>query len=151
MDIITRLQETKDKTLGYYDISDEKKLYLTYGPGKWTVKQILWHLSDAETVLYERIRRIISEDKPVLWAFHPDHWEKSLNYSDLNLLNAKNIYSSVRDAIIELAGSHYEKNGHLPFIHSETGIRTLKDEMDKVPFHNESHLSQIDKALQSNK
>jgi hypothetical protein len=36
-----------------------------------------------------------------------------------------------------------DRSGHLEFVHSETGIRTLKAEFDKVASHNEHHLAQI--------
>lgn len=32
-------------------------------------------------------------------------------------------------------------------VHSETGIRALRDEFDKVAEHNEHHLAQIELAL----
>jgi hypothetical protein len=35
----------------------------------------------------------------------------------------------------------------LEFIHSETGIRTLREEFDKVAAHNQQHLAQIEMAL----
>jgi hypothetical protein len=60
---------------------------------------------------------------------------------------ARRIYESVREAIIFYARLHYEKNGHLEFVHSLTGVRTLKDELDKVASHNEHHLTQIRRAL----
>jgi hypothetical protein len=44
---------------------------------------------------------------------------------------------------------HYEKDGHREFVHSETGVRTLKDEFDKVASHNEHHLQQIELALKN--
>ena len=56
-------------------------------------------------------------------------------------------YEATRAGIIHLAREHYERNGHLEFIHSETGLRTLKDEFDKVAAHNEEHLKQIEAAL----
>jgi hypothetical protein len=43
---------------------------------------------------------------------------------------------------------HYQKDGHLEWVHSETGVRTLKDEFDKVASHNEHHLRQIRAALE---
>jgi hypothetical protein len=60
---------------------------------------------------------------------------------------SRRIYEAVRDGIIYQARMHYEKNGHLDFIHSETGVRTLKEEFDKVASHNEHHLAQIGMAL----
>jgi hypothetical protein len=53
----------------------------------------------------------------------------------------------MRAAIIYQAGLHYEKSGHREYVHSETGVRTLKDEFDKVAWHNEHHLGQIELAL----
>jgi len=60
---------------------------------------------------------------------------------------SRRIYEATRAGIIHLAREHYERNGHLEFIHSETGLRTLKDEFDKVAAHNEEHLGQIEAAL----
>jgi hypothetical protein len=42
---------------------------------------------------------------------------------------------------------HYDGSDAVSFVHSETGLRTLKDEFDKVASHNRKHLGQIQKAL----
>ena len=146
MDIITKLQSTRDQTLRYFDLSDED-LNRSYAPGKWSIRFIMHHLADAESVLSERIRRTISEPRPVLWAFDQDKWAKRLDYSQMPLGLSRQIYQATREGIIHLATQHYELNGGLEFIHSETGVRTLKDEFDKVPAHNEHHLNQIEIAL----
>lgn len=146
MEIINNLKQTKIETLKYFDLP-ENQLSKTYGEGKWSIKQLLQHLTDAETVLYDRVRRIISEPRGVLWAFNPDNWEHHLQYNHRSLTIAKMIYSSVRDGVIELAENHYKDQGHLEFIHSETGLRTLKDEMDKIYNHNNNHLKHIQIAL----
>ena len=54
---------------------------------------------------------------------------------------------AVRAGIIYQARLHYEKDGQREFVHSETGVRTLKDEFDKVAGHNQHHLQQIERAL----
>ena len=146
MDIVTRLEAVRDRTLKYFALSDEH-LARTYGAGKWPVKFILHHLADAETVLYDRIRRIISEPRQVLWVFDQDSWAKGLNYSQLPLELSRRIYESVRAGVIHQARLHYDSSGHLEFVHSETGVRTLKAEFDKVASHNERHLEQIELAL----
>ena len=125
----------------------EEQLARRHGPGKWTVAFILHHLADSETVLFDRIRRVISEPRQVLWAFDQDAWAKGLDYSRMPLELSRRIYESSRAGVIYQAGLHYEKSGHLEFVHSETGVRTLKDEFDKVAWHNEHHLAQIDRAL----
>ena len=146
MDIVTRLEATRSRTLRCFDLSEEQ-LARSYGSGKWTVRFILHHLADAETVLYDRIRRCISEPRQVLWAFDQDAWAKGLEYSQMPLDTSRRMYDAVRAGVIYQARVHYDSRGHLEFVHSETGIRTLKDEFDKVASHNEHHLKQIDMAL----
>ena len=121
----------------------------TYAPGKWTVQYILHHLADAETVLFDRIRRIISEPHPVIWAFDQDAWANKLSYNQRSLQLSKQLFKSTREGIIYYADLHYEKDGHLEFVHNETGIRTLKNEFDKVAEHNQNHINQIRQALKS--
>jgi hypothetical protein len=147
MDIITKLESTRERTLQYFDLSNDD-LDRSYAPGKWSVRFLLHHLADAEAVLSERIRRTISEPRPVLWAFDQDKWATGLDYSQMPLDLSRRIYDATRAGIIHLAGQYYDRSGHLEFIHSETGLRTLKDEFDKVAAHNEHHLNQIEAALQ---
>ena len=146
MQLIRDLESTRDETLRYFSL-DERDLMRSYGPGKWSVKFILLHLSDSETVLFDRIRRVLSEPRQVLWVFDQDAWAKGLDYSQVPLDISRRVYESVRNAIIYYAGTHYERKGDLEFVHSVTGVRTLRDEFDKVASHNEHHLGQIRLAL----
>jgi DinB superfamily len=146
LDLIRKLETTRDETLEYFAL-DEQDLMLVYGPGKWPVRFVLLHLADSETVLFDRIRRILSEPRQVLWVYDQDAWARGLDYSQVPLDIARGVYESVRRAIIYYAGRYYEERGHLEFVHSVTGVRTLKDEFDKVASHNEHHLGQIRSAL----
>jgi hypothetical protein len=144
--LIRNLEATRDETLRYFALSN-RDLARSHGPGKWSVRFILLHLADSETVFFDRIRRVLSEPRQVLWVFDQDAWARGLDYSRVPLEIARPIYESVRGAIIYYAGLHYDAKGHLEFVHSETGVRTLRDEFDKVAAHNEKHLSQIRTAL----
>jgi hypothetical protein len=146
MQLIRDLERTRDETLECFS-REESDLARTYGPGKWSVRFLLHHLSDSETVLYDRICRVLSEPRQVIWVYDQDAWASGLDYSQRPLDISRRIYESVRTAIIYYAGLHYEEKGHLEFVHSVTGVRTLKDEFDKVANHNEHHLEQIRLAL----
>ena len=147
MQLIRRLETTRDETLRYFSL-DQRELTRTYGPGKWSVRFILHHLSDSETVLFDRIRRVLSEPRQVLWVMDQDAWARGLDYARLPLDISRGVYESVRNAIIYYTGMYYEQRGQLEFVHSITGVRRLKDEFDKVASHNEHHLAQIRLALQ---
>jgi DinB superfamily len=146
MDIVTRLEAARNRTLRYFDLSEDQ-LDRSYGPGKWTVRFVLHHLADAETVLYDRIRRVISEPRQVLWAFDQAAWANALDYAQMPIDLSRQVYDAVRARVIYHARLHYEADGHREYVHSETGVRTLKAEFDKVAWHNEHHLEQIVLAL----
>jgi len=146
MYLIQELERTRNETLKCFSL-DQGDLARTYAPGKWSVRYILHHLSDNETVFFDRIRRVLSEPRPVLWVMDQDAWAKGLDYSHLPLDTSRHVYESVRNAIIYYAGVHYERSGHLEFIHSVDGVRSLRDEFAHVAAHNEHHLSQIRLAL----
>jgi len=146
MQLMRELERTRDQTLQSFALSSAD-LARTYGPGKWSIAYILHHLSDSETVFFDRIRRVISEPRPVLWVMDQDAWAKGLDYARVPLELSRHVYESTRNAIIYYAGVHYERSGHLEWVHSVDGVRTLRDEFDKVAAHNEHHLAQIRFAL----
>jgi len=148
MQLIRDLEATRDETLKYFSLAEDD-LARTYAPGKWSVRFILHHLADSETVLFERIRRTLSEPRPVLWVFDQDAWAKGLDYSQVPLDISRQLFESARNAVLYYAGAYYESQGRREFVHSVTGVRTLKDEFDKVASHNAHHLGQIWLALPS--
>ncbi len=146
MDLTAALEATRAETLRYFELGDTD-LQLRYGPGKWRVREVLHHVCDAETVLFDRIRRVISEPRQVIWGFDQNAWARGLGYADRPLRLSREIYRSTRDGIMHYATLHCPANVTLEFVHSETGVRTLGDEFEKVADHNEHHLEQIRLAL----
>lgn len=145
-DLVQELERTRRETLGYFDLAD-RELARTYGPGKWSVKFILHHLADSENILYERICRTIAEPRQTLTVFRESMWAEKLDYATLPLAISRGIYESLRMAHVHYARKFYHSHGDLEFVHSETGVRTLAQEFDKVADHNEHHLAQIRIAL----
>lgn len=143
---IRELERTREETLGYFTLP-VVDLERTYGPGKWSVRYVLHHLVDSETVLYYRIRRVLSEPRQVIWYYDQSAWASALNYAEVPLELMRPVFESTRAAIIYYAGRHFERDGHIEFVHSLTGLRTLRDEFEKVASHNEHHLAQIRTAL----
>jgi hypothetical protein len=144
--LIRELERTRDEALSYFSLPDAD-LAKTYGPGKWNVRYLLHHLTDSEVVFRERLRRVISEPGGIAWFYDQDAWAKAMDYSTYPLELSKPVFESVRNSNILDAKRHYAKDGAVEFIHSKTGLRTLKMEYDKVANHTEHHLAQIRQAL----
>ena len=88
-----------------------------------------------------------AEPKQVIWAFHQDLWSEHLDYEHFPLDISKMLFVSNRNSIIYLADKFYEQYGHKEFVHSQMGIRTLREEFEKVVTHNQGHLDHIKLAL----
>ena len=146
MDILEALDATRDETLRYFELG-VRELEATYGAGKWSVRFVLHHLADSEAVFNERIRKVLSEGRRVLWVYDQDAYARGLDYAAMPLDLSRNIYTAMRASLRYLAAEHYELHGHLEWVHSETGVRTLKAEFDKIASHNEHHLAQIRTAI----
>src|SRR2546430_12951495 len=84
MSLIQELERTRDETLKCFSLN-QRDLARTYGPGKWSVTYVLHHLSDSETVFFDRIRRVLSEPRPDVWVMDQDAWAKGLDYARLPL------------------------------------------------------------------
>jgi hypothetical protein len=95
MTLIEQLEQTKAETVQHFGLS-EPALERRYAPGKWSVRELLHHLCDAETVLFDRIRRVISEPRPVIWAFDQDAWASRLGYAERPLRMSRDIYEATR-------------------------------------------------------
>lgn len=140
------LEKTEQATLQYFDLPSDD-LQKRYAPTKWNIQQILHHLADAETVLYERVRRVISGPQQVLWTFDQDRFCDGLNYDKFPLSINKELFKATRRAMIYVLEQHYEEKKDFIFVHSKMGKRTLGEEFEKVAWHNEHHLNQIRQAL----
>lgn len=148
MELVSKLKDTKNQVLTFFELPAEE-LIKTYAPGKWTVREVLVHLADAESVLLQRIKRTIANPLQVIYAFDQDKWCQELEYAHFPLYIAANLFAAQRDSIIYLAERFYIEKGNNTYNHSEVGIRTLKDEFDKVLWHSEGHIEQILHAIKS--
>jgi hypothetical protein len=99
MELIEQLERTRDETLSFYRL-DEADLARTYAPGKWPIRFILLHLADSETVLYDRVRRILSEPRQVLWVYDQDAFARGLDYAQVPLDIYRDIYATKRSFIL---------------------------------------------------
>lgn len=145
-ELLDLLSITKSETLQFYKLG-EPELSKTYGEGKWSIRQILHHLTDAEYLLMGRLKKIIAEPRQVIWVFDQDEWNKAFNYISAPLDGKSEIYSTFRDLNKALVEQFYDELGHKEFIHSSTGLRNLKMEFEKVAMHNRNHNEQIKLAL----
>jgi len=140
--LLKQLQDTMNETVPYF-VQSESVQQKSYAPGKWTMRELLAHLSDTETVYLDRLRRLAAERKPVLQAFDQDLWAAALLYKTRDLHLAKDQYKAARRGIMELAreldAALDTKTGQ----HTEAGAKTFAQVLQTVVSHNAHHLEQL--------
>jgi len=146
-ELIASLKKSSEETLAHFQLSDSD-LAKTYAEGKWNIRQILIHLADAESTLCGRLRSVISEERPLLLGFDQDAWADVM-YDNRSLEISKTVYQAMRTLNLELIENFHASHGERIGIHSYDGAKTLADIMEKISWHNERHLVQIEQALAS--
>ena len=73
-----------------------------YAPGKWTVKEILGHVTDTERIFTYRALRIARGDETPLSSFEQDDYVKKGGFSERTLADLAEEFDAVRGASISL-------------------------------------------------
>ena len=73
-DVLTALAETPEHIASIVSGWDEAAFERSYGPGKWSARQILIHLAQAELVFSTRVRFALAETEYVIQPFDQDPW-----------------------------------------------------------------------------
>lgn len=112
-------------------------------PAKWSIRQIIAHLADAEMVASGRLRQIIAEDHPHLQAYDQNAWASNLDYSRRKTSQALETFRRLRgenyELLKELPAPTFERAG----VHSERGPLTLKQLLQGMAEHAENHAAQV--------
>lgn len=82
-------------------IPAEKEDY-SYTDGKWTVKEVLIHIIDAERVFGYRAMRFSRLDETPLAMFKENHYTPNSNAAARSILSIKKEFESLRNSNIEM-------------------------------------------------
>jgi hypothetical protein len=112
-------------------------------PGKWSIRQIVAHLADAELVCAHRFRQVIAEDGPTLMAFDQDAWAARLDYARRKPKQSMETFRRLRaenhDLLKGLPPEAFERTGN----HTVNGPVTLRQLLEAHAGHAESHARQL--------
>jgi uncharacterized damage-inducible protein DinB len=86
------------------ELSDEQAEF-RYAPGKWSIKEVLGHIIDAERIFAYRLLRIARGDQTPLPGFEQDGFIKHGNFSERKLEDLLHEFSAVRESTICLVRS----------------------------------------------
>lgn len=112
-------------------------------PDKWSVRQIVCHLADAEAVYVMRIRQVLAEDNPAFASFNGDAWAERLDYGRRKISHVLETFRRLRADNHELLKEMPEEAFSRPCTHAEVGAWTLRAMIQNCSEHLEDHVKQI--------
>ena len=126
----------------------EADLDKTYGPGKWSARQLIHHLADSHMHAFIRTHFMLTEDKPTLKPYDQDAWAVLPDATGPiagSLLILKGMHSRWTVFWKSLPDAAFARVGY----HPERGDVTLDDFLRLYSGHGAKHLEHLRTALQS--
>lgn len=100
--IVKGLIDQKEEMIHFFKSIPVFKQEYSYGAGKWTIKDLLLHLIDAERIFAYRALRIVRNDSTALPGFDENEYVVAANANEREFENLLKEYCVVRDATISL-------------------------------------------------
>jgi hypothetical protein len=112
-------------------------------PGKWSTRQVICHLADAELLYVDRFKRILAEDQPPLRAMNPDDYVARLAVSDRDLNVELDTIEIARRHMVGILDQMPEADFQRTGIHSADGPLTLQTLLERITRHIPHHARTI--------
>lgn len=151
MPSLSELIDTYSCTAGKLELAvdglSESKVKWKPNPKKWSIREILCHLADSETVALSRIHLIVAsspEAPPVLVAYEQDELATRYAYNAQDELTALQTFKYQRKRATELFKSLPESTFQKTGNHTEQGKMSIMDLLELYTKHGETHLRQIE-------
>lgn len=86
------------ETIDFFKSLSEEQGNFSYAPGKWTIKQVLGHITDHERIMTYRAFRFSRKDQTILSGYDPDVMVNNSRSTELPLSFMISDFENVRAA-----------------------------------------------------
>ncbi|HEY8256650.1 MAG TPA: DinB family protein [Gemmatimonadales bacterium] len=112
-------------------------------PGKWSIRDVVQHLGDAEMVVGVRLRMVLAQDRPQLVGYDQDVWVDRLRYREVPFTDALEQFALIRRVNLRLWAGLTEADLRRVGVHNERGEESLGFMRNIHAGHDLAHLRQL--------
>lgn len=108
-DIIQVLSDQMKETVGIISMLNDEQLFYRYATGKWSVKEVLGHITDTERIMSYRLLSIARGETTSLPGYDENAYVEEAGFDDIPVRELLEHFVSVRLATIQLIKSLSKK------------------------------------------
>lgn len=109
----------------------------------WTARQVVHHLADSEWTSALRLRTLLAEPAPVLWAYPEEVWAKALFYDRRPIEPSLAALKAARETTLSILEQMSEADWGREGWHTESGRYTVERWLEIYAAHAYEHAAQI--------
>jgi uncharacterized damage-inducible protein DinB len=112
--------------------------------GRWSTLQVVAHIADFEPILAERMKRIISHERPLLMVADENLFVNELAYEDRDVNEELAVIDSTRQQMARILRKLPPEKAAKAGVHSQKGLVSLEAVLTSAVNHIPHHLKFIE-------
>lgn len=148
-ELISRYMSGPGELTAAIDGLHEDQLNAVPVPGKWSIRQVICHITDFEIVSADRVKRILAEDNPTLADGDPDLFAAALCYDARDIREELELIALLRKSTGRILSACNVENYLRTGVHSKEGPMTLETIVERATHHIPHHIAFIEEKRQA--
>jgi hypothetical protein len=112
-------------------------------PEKWSACEIIHHLADSEMTSALRLRKLLTEEHPIIYGYDEAFYAKRLNYNERDIAPALEAFRASRSTTVQILTTMSEEDWQRQGWHTESGLYSAEKWLRLYAAHAHNHASQI--------
>ena len=112
-------------------------------PDRWTIHEIIIHITDSEANSYVRCRRFLAEPGSTVLGYDESGWARRLHYHEQSTEDALELFKWLRQNSFILIQDQPDSVWANKAYHTESGEMTMDDWLDTYERHIPEHIEQM--------
>lgn len=109
-------------------------------PETWSVREVVCHIADFEPVFSDRMKRVLTEDNPLLPSGDQDAYAAVLAYAHRDIETELQIIELTRRQLATVLRHSDPEDFQRTGVHAEDGPTTLESLLERITRHIPHHL-----------
>ncbi|WGV57477.1 DinB family protein [Brevibacillus brevis] len=127
----------------------EEELRFKPAPDKWSIHQILIHVTDSEILSTHRMRKVLAEEEANLYSFDQDSWVNGVGYDQLDLEQHLLLFQLLRNSMLPILTNLTIQQSERVGVYPDGARFTFKELLEYRIQHVRVHLAQIERVREA--